>query len=344
LIAFAVQFGTLQVAPLLSGFYSALTAFLTSIFLFIPNLIAFLIILLVGYLIVRAVVRALNYGFRRSNLDRRISRTNLGQTIERSGHSLTNIVVTTIKWLLYLIVVVYAVSALSIAPLTASMLGILGWIPNLIAVIIIVFAGALIASFVGKGIENTLPRYGVGGGRIIGLAVELLIYVIVFNFALIQIGFGQGILFMITTAVSWGLAAALAIGLGVAIAYALRGVIPPMISGATTISGTLKEGHKVTIQGIPNPSGSDRVSGTVRSVGMFSTVVENERGGFMVLPNSLLTDKPIMVEGGTAEPPVPAEKSLQKRMNDINEKFEDQMDSRDREQTMKESTDTTTTS
>ncbi|MHB8566080.1 MAG: mechanosensitive ion channel family protein [Nitrososphaerales archaeon] len=317
----------LQLSPLFNGLYTGFAAFLTQIFLFIPNLIAALIILLVGYLIVRAVVKALNYGVRRSNLETHVSRTNLGQTIERSGHSLSSIIVSTVKWLLYLIVVVYAISALSIAPLTASMLGVLGWIPNLIAVIIIVFAGALIASYVGKGIENTLPRYGVGGGRIVGLAVELLIYAIVFNFALIQIGFGQGILFMITTALSWGLAAALAIGFGVAIAYSLRGVLPPMISGATTITSTLKEGHRVRIEGIQNVGKNNQISGTVKSVGMFNTVIENEEGGFIVLPNSLLIDRPIMVDGNEA--PVTMEQGLRRRISDIDEKFQDHMSNKE---------------
>lgn len=309
----------LQVSTV-NGLYAAFSAFLTSIFLFIPNLIAALLILLVGYLIVRAVIGAIHYGLNKSNLDSRISSTSLGQTVAKSGRSLTNIVVTTVKWLLYLIVVVYAISALSIPPLTASMMGILGWIPNLIAVIIIIFGGALIASFVGKGIENTLPKYGVGGGRIIGLAVELLIYAIVFNFALIQLGFGQGILFMITTALSWGFAAALAIGLGVAIAYALRGVLPPMVSGATTVAGTLKEGHRVTIQGVPTANNRNTVSGTVKSVGMFSTVIENEEGGYTVLPNTLLNDKAILVDG--AIPPRSVEKEMGERMQNLNNQME----------------------
>ena len=317
----------LQLTPLAS-FYAGLTTFFAEILAFIPNLIAALIILLIGYLIVRAVVKVLGITMQRTNLDRHVGNTNLGKAIEKSGHPMSNIVLTTVKWLLYLIVIVYAISALGIPPLTASMLGVLGWIPDLIAVVIIVFVGALVASWVGKGIENTLPKYGVGGGRIIGLAVELLIYLIVFNFAMIQIGFAQGIIFTITTALSWGFAAALAIGFGVAIALALREILPPMVSGSTTIASTLKEGQQISIEGIPNlgNGGGGRVSGTVRSVGMFNTVLQQGKNGgakgFLVLPNNLLMDKPITIESG--EEPIPFEHNVRGRVSDLHERFEQQ--------------------
>ncbi|MGI0092377.1 MAG: mechanosensitive ion channel family protein [Nitrososphaerales archaeon] len=314
---------SLASAPIANSFYAGLTTFFSQVAVFIPNLIAFFIILIVGYLIVRAGVTALNFGLRKSNLETHIGHTNLGQTVAKSGHSLTHIVVTVAKWVLYLIVVVYAISALGIPALTASMLGVLGWIPDLIAVIIIVFVGALAASWIGKQIENTLPRYGVGGGRIIGLVVELLIYAVVFNFALIQIRFGEGILYTITTALAWGLAAALAIGFGVAIAYSLRAVLPPMVSGSTTIASTLKEGQQISIDGIPNSGNGGRISGIVRSVGMFNTIIQEQpNGAFLVLPNNLLMDKPIRVQSGV-EPKV-LEDGMKDSMTEINEKYERQ--------------------
>ena len=308
----------------LAGIQAGLNTFFLEIIAFLPNLIAALIILLVGYIIVRVVMKALGFGFQRANFERHIGHTRLGQTVEKSGHTLTNIVLTTVKWILYLIVIVYAISALGIATLTATMNGVLAWIPNLAAVAIIVFVGALVASWIGSMIENTLPKYGVSGGRLIGLAVELLIYAVVFNFALLQIGFAQGILFTITTALAWGMAAAFAIGFGVALAYALREVIPPMVTGSTTVASTLKEGQSITVEGVENSgNGSKEVSGTVKSVGMFNTVLQKKDGGYLILPNNLLMDKPISVEKGS-EPPIPFEHGMRKKMSDINQKYEEQ--------------------
>lgn len=196
-------------SPLLFGnlgasFSAALATLLTEFVLFIPRIVEALIILLVGYIIVSVVIKVLRFTLQKVNLERHLGQTNLGKTVEKSGQTITNIALTVVKWLLLLVVIVYAVSVLSIAPLTISMLAILAWLPDLAGAIIIIFVGALIASYVGKAIANTLPRYGVGGARIIALAVELLIYALVINFAMIQIGFGQGIIYTASTALSSG--------------------------------------------------------------------------------------------------------------------------------------------
>jgi hypothetical protein len=281
---------------------TAATTFLTEIFAFIPNLIGAAIVLVVGYLLVTVIVKALRIGMQRANVDGPVGRTELGQYIERSGQSFSSLVSNVVKWVLYFIVAVYAIGVLNIAALTLTMMGILAWLPNLVGAGIIVVVGSLIASFAGKAIGDTLRRYGVGAGRIIGLAVKLLIYAIVFDFALIQLGLGQGILYTTTSALAWGLAAAFAIGLGVPIAYSLKGPMTSMASGATTIASTLKEGQHITVDGIENVGDHGKVTGTVRRVGMFNTVIEsggNGAGtGYMILPNSLLIEKPIMVDGG----------------------------------------------
>jgi hypothetical protein len=304
----------------LTSITNAFSTMITEIITFLPNLFAALITLLIGYLIVRAAIGALRFGMQKASFERRIAGTDLGQTIERSGQTVSNIVVTTVKWILYLIVIVYAISVLGIAALTATMLGILAWIPNLIAVAIIVFVGAIVASYVGKVIENTLPRYGVTGGRIIGLAVELLIYALVFNFALIQIGFGAGILFIYNTALAWGIAAALALGIGVPLAFGLKDVVSSMFSGATTVAGSLDEGQNIIVHGIGQEG---TVQGTVRSVGLFTTVLQRNggQGGFLIVPNDALSDKIISVEGG--QPPTTAEKKAMSGASSLQNKLEE---------------------
>jgi Conserved TM helix len=319
----------LQFNGVASGISNGISSFLTQVFLFLPNLIAALVILLVGYLIVRVITKTLGWGMNRANLERHIGQTRLGQAVEKSGHTITQITVSVVKWILLLTVIVYAISALSIAALTASMLGILAWIPNLIGVAIIIFAGLLVGSWIGKGIENILPKYGIGGGRIVGIVVELLIYLFVFNLAIIQLGVGQGIIFVATTALSWGLAAALAIGFGGALLYALKEVLPSMVSGTTTIASTLKPGQTITIEGIGNGS-EGPMKGKVTSVGMFNTILERQGDGqagrgFVILPNNLLAGKPIFVEGGEA--PRPFEHGVKDRVSELHEKFENHMDS-----------------
>lgn len=323
-----VLFQSIDASGVTTGLETGISTFITDAFLFIPNLIASLLILLVGYLIVRVVTRALRWGLDRAHLDSRLGQTRIGQAAEKSGSTFGRITVSVVKWILYLIVVVYAISVLGIAPLTATMLGVLAWLPNLIGAAIIVFAGILIGSWIGRGVGNLLPRYGVSGARVFSLVIELIIYFIAFNLAFIQLGIGQGILFVATTAFSWGIAAALAIGFGGALFYALREVIPAMINGSTTVASTLKPGQTVSIEGVDIGDGARPPApliGRVASVGMFNTILERNNGGpgshgFVILPNNLLMDRPIVVQSGAV--PQPFDQQLGERAADVNRRYE----------------------
>jgi len=322
---------SLQTTGPLAGLFSGFSVFLTEVVLFIPNLIASLLILLVGYLIVRAVTKAIKWGLDKAQLEKYVGNTRVGQAVARSGRTLGQIAVSVVKWLMYLVVIVYAISALGVASLTASMEGILAWIPNLIGVAIILFAGLLIGSYVGKALEDVLPRYGVSGSRLISIVAEALIYLFVFDLAIIQLGIGQGIVFVMTTALSWGVAAALAIGFGGALLYALREVLPPMISGSTTVASTLRRGQIVSLSGIPEiTSDGGTFRGRVSNVGTFNTILERESGGYLIMPNSLLADKPLLVESGEA--PHPFEDNLRGRASEINQRFEATNDHHQEEQ------------
>src|SRR5438132_14163563 len=110
--------GILQFGPLGDAIYAAFTTFLTEVFAFIPNLIAGALLFLIGYLIVRVAVKALKVGMTRANLEKHVTHTDIGQFIERSGHTVTGLTISGVKWLLILVVAFYAISALNIAPLT----------------------------------------------------------------------------------------------------------------------------------------------------------------------------------------------------------------------------------
>src|SRR5579871_6381504 len=81
----------LQFNGVAAGLSNGVSSLLTAVFLFLPNLIAAIVILVVGYLIVRGIIRALHWGLNKANLDRRVSSTRIGQTIEKSGQTLTHI-------------------------------------------------------------------------------------------------------------------------------------------------------------------------------------------------------------------------------------------------------------
>lgn len=187
------------------------------------------------------------------------------------------------------------------------------WIPNLIAFIIIIIIGSIIADFVGNWAQKELPARGVPGGRAIGLGAKGILYAIVFVTAITQLQIGAGILNMVIAALVWGIAGAIAIGLGVGLAYSLKDLLPSLIYGMTNVQSTLKPGQRVNFDG--------RV-GTIKQAGAFHIIMEDEKGKTIIVPTKHIAEKEIQVESGP-EPEIPekkVEEAVKKLDNEISNK------------------------
>lgn len=103
------------------------------------------------------------------NFENTMDKTGLGQAVSRSGWSMTKIISTAVRWFIYIFFNTAAVNALQFTQLAQALTSIWLWIPNLVAFIIILVIGSIIAEFVGNWAKNELPARGVPGGKAIGL-------------------------------------------------------------------------------------------------------------------------------------------------------------------------------
>ena len=103
---------------------------------------------------------------------------------------------------------------------------------------------------------------------------------------------------MVISALVWGLAGALVIGLGVGLAYGLKDVLPSLVQGSTNIESTLKPGQKIRFDGH---------SGNIKQAGAFHIIMDNDKGETVVLPTKLIADKEIIIESGP-QPEIPEKK------------------------------------
>jgi hypothetical protein len=197
---------------------------------------------------------------------------------------------TAAKWFFYLFFIAAAVNVLQFAQVSQAINNVWLWIPNVVAFLIVLVVGSLLADFVGSYIQRELPRRGFIAGKTIGLVTTGILYAIVLTVAVTQLGIGQAILNSVITAMVWALAAAVAIGFGVGLAYGLREAIPSVIKGNTLIQPSIKQGQRISINGH---------RGTVQEVGAFSIILKDEEGGkTVVIPTKNLTDEEIVIEDG----------------------------------------------
>jgi hypothetical protein len=280
---------------------NSLNQFVTTIAQAAPNIIAALILLGIGLLVGRIIGWVVKKVAQKMNLDRYWSRTGIGESVSRAGWNLTRIISVAARWFVYLFFISAAVNVLEFTQLSQAINDVWLWIPNVVAFIIILVIGALIADFVGRWMQRELPARGVVGGKAIGLVATGILYAIVLVVATTQVQIGEAILNSVISALIWGMAAAIAIGVGVGLAYGLREAFPAMIRGTTQIQPTLKQGQRVTIGGM--------TTGTVQEAGSFSVILKDDQGRTIVIPTKNILDKEIVIESGPA--PATQEKAVE---------------------------------
>lgn len=268
---------------------NSLSEFGTTIARALPDIIAALILLGIGYLVGKIAAWVVSRIIKALNLDKYWNKSGIGQVTAGSGWSMSRIFGTATKWFIYLFFIAAAVNVLQFPQVSQAINNVWLWIPNVVAFLIVMIVGSILADFVGSYVQRELPKRGFIAGKTIGLVVTGILYAIVLTVAVTQLGIGQAILNSVITAMVWALAATVAIGFGVGLAYGLRDAIPTVIKGNTLIRPTLKQGQRISIN-------SKR--GTIQEVGAFSIIMKDDEGKTVVLPTKKLIDEEIIIESG----------------------------------------------
>jgi hypothetical protein len=183
---------------------------------FLPRLVGFLIILLIGWLIARAVKALVVKGLQAVGTDRALATGSAGPYVERVMPDArpSEIIGTIVFWFLFLGAIAIAVSQLGIETLDNFVQAVVAYLPNVVvAILIFVLAGAIAAAvsgFVSRTLGDT-PT-----GRIAGTAAPVLIMGIATFMILDQLNIAPAIVEITYIALlgSVALGMALAFGLG----------------------------------------------------------------------------------------------------------------------------------
>jgi small-conductance mechanosensitive channel len=190
---------------------------LDTFFNFVPNLIAFLVILVVGYFIAKLLKGLATKGLQKLGLDRALHESDAGEWVERlsPGSSPSKGVGRLVFWLAFLFVLTAAIGALQIPAVTAFMNQVLAYLPNVIAAVVIFVLAAAIAGAAGAAAVKLMGDTPTG--KLVGAIVPTLVMVIGVFMVLNQLKIAEEIV-TITYLVLMG-----AIGLGMALAFGLGG-------------------------------------------------------------------------------------------------------------------------
>jgi Conserved TM helix len=199
-------------------------------FAFLPNLLGAIVILIIGWFIARLVGRLVTHGLRAAGADRALATGTAGEYRERiaPGFQASRLVGRIAFWFVFGLAIMLAVSALGIEALSEAVAGVVGYLPNVIAAILILLVAIAIAGAVG-GLAQRLMG-GTMLGKLVQTTVPVLVVTIALFMALVQLKIAVQIV-VATYVLVLG-----AIALGFALAFGLggRGVAERMLQGAYT--------------------------------------------------------------------------------------------------------------
>jgi len=158
---------------------------------FLPKLIGFLLILVIGYFVAKAVSKIIDKVLERVGFDKAVERGGVGKALERSQYDASGILGKIVFYALFLFVLQLAFGVFGPNPISTLIASVIAYLPKAFVAIVIVVVGAAIAAAVKEIIEASLG--GLSYGKALAFAASAAILVITFFAAMSQLEIAEAI-------------------------------------------------------------------------------------------------------------------------------------------------------
>ncbi|MDP9396802.1 MAG: hypothetical protein M3P96_02765 [Actinomycetota bacterium] len=179
---------------------------------FVPKFLAFLVILIVGFLIARALQKVTDTVLERVGFDGAVERGGVKQALARSKYDASDIVAKIVYYAVLLFTLQLAFGFFGPNPISDLIRGVISFLPRLIVAIVIVVVAAAIAKAVKDIISNVLG--GLSYGNALGTLASVFIIGLGVIAALNQLGIAVVVTSSVLIAVLATLAGILIVGVG----------------------------------------------------------------------------------------------------------------------------------
>lgn len=185
---------------------------------FLPNIIAALIVLIVGIIIARFLGRLVRKIVQVLKVDKYIRKINIIERIEKAGTivEFSAILGWLVKWFLYIVLLIAVSEIMSLGQFTAFLTDIALYLPNVIIAVLILIVGLVLGEFIDNLIVSILKSTKAKLASLVGTVAKWSIFIFAVLAALMQLGVAVTLiqtLFM-AVMVTLALGAGLAFGLG----------------------------------------------------------------------------------------------------------------------------------
>jgi hypothetical protein len=142
---------------------------------FVPKLLGFLVILLIGYVLAKALSRIVDGLLERVGFDRWVERGSLKTALERSKFDASDIMAVIVFWTVFLIALQLAFGIFGDNPVSDLITGIIAYLPNVLVAVVILVIAAAIAKVVTEILSATLGSVQGGTWMARGAGMAILV-------------------------------------------------------------------------------------------------------------------------------------------------------------------------
>ncbi|QOC91795.1 mechanosensitive ion channel family protein [Micromonospora craniellae] len=212
---------------------------LRAILLFLPKAVAFVAILVAGWLIAKAVLKLVGRLLERVGFDRAVERGGIRRALARSRYDASDIVARLAYYGILLLTLYLAFGIWGPNPISDLIAGVIAWLPRAFVAIVIVVVAAAIASAVKDLISGALG--GLSYGRLLATVASAFILGLGIIAALNQIGVATAVTTPVLIAVLATVGGILVVGVGGGLIRPMQSRWESWLSRAETESRTIAE-------------------------------------------------------------------------------------------------------
>lgn len=196
----------------------SLTAMWLEITKIFPNVLGAIIILLIGWLFTRLLVRIIKKALKLAKANKLDDVLNDIEIVEgkKLNFDTIKIVSNFVKWVMYIMLIIMVSDVMNLTMISEQISNLLGYLPQLFAALVIFTIGLILANVIKKGLKSFFESMDLSGAKIISQIVFFLILIFTSITALNQAGVDTEIITSNITLIlgAFLLAFALAFGFG----------------------------------------------------------------------------------------------------------------------------------
>lgn len=193
-------------------------AMLVKVMSYIPSLAGAVVILVVGWLVAKLLEAVLVRVLKAVRLDMASDKAGIAKILSQGEirTTLSELIGAVVYWIVILVVIATALNALNLTIAADLVSKLVEYVPNILAAIFILLAGAMIANFVATIVRTTASNAGITNAKVLGNVTQTVLVIVSIVIAIEQLKIASTLIVLAVNVIliSIGLGLALAFGLG----------------------------------------------------------------------------------------------------------------------------------